>query len=193
MVSMSLKNPLAFPEPNDGVIECDDQALLVIVDQARSYSTLCFQELGDIPPHGLFLSEDGQLDFFLPSEKDRDAEPDDLLELVRLEAMSRAISGSLAGAALLARVESSEGDSAVATQIQTASMSLMLLHPCHLDGPNSELGDPVAGPGLLLEEGLCFAPLKPLAPGCRFTRPPYDELLERVRQLDLQSDLDPSD
>jgi hypothetical protein len=104
-------------------------------------------------PYGAFIDIGGEVSGWISVNYREGLMYDELIEAVRLEAMSRALSGRLAGAALMVCATGPGGKDGLILQIETRKSKLTLLYEFD---ENGDIIDKPSEVQPLLPDGLCF-------------------------------------
>src|SRR5258708_5216630 len=80
-------------------------------------------------PVAAFVDEGMKVQGWLPVNDHQGATYEELIEIVRLEAMTRSLAGQIEGAALMIQLSAPDGRDGVGVQIHTRKSSVMLVFP----------------------------------------------------------------
>jgi hypothetical protein len=137
----------------------DDEPLEKLRLHCRVFGAVCAKATSDPrpgpfnAPYGAFIDVGGEVSGWISVNYREGLTYDELIEAVRLEAMSWAVTGRLAGAALMVCATGPNGQDGLIVQIETRKSRLTLLY--QFDENGEIIDDPGEGPPLL-PEGLCF-------------------------------------
>ena len=134
-----------------------DEAREELVMMGRIFAASCLRVDDTAGPFnapcGAFLKLDGQVEFWLSVNHHPGRTCEELLALVRQEALARSRAGDILGAGLLTVLNSPDGRRrALGMQIHTLQSFEMLIFECAPDGRS--LQEPKPG-SPLFQEGLC--------------------------------------
>lgn len=137
----------------------DDEQLEELRLHCRVFGAVCARVRQDPrpgpfnSPYGAFLDVDGPVTGWISANHRQGLTYQELIEAVRIEAMSRATSGRLAGAALMVSATGPDGQDGLMVQLQTRTSNVTLLYEFTRSG--DIIDDPLIVDPLSLE-GLCF-------------------------------------
>jgi hypothetical protein len=136
--------------------DAPDEAYEELLLHCRTVASLCLKTAPASGPFNApvcaFVDGDMNLEPWHVLHHHRGSTYAELIQIIRLEAMTRSVAGLIEGAALMMEL-ASDGRKAVGIQIHTRQSSKMLVFPVGHDGVS--LGEPEEA-SLYLSEGLCF-------------------------------------